>query len=390
MENKKYQIFFSIFLVISIIFSMYFKIIDEVSVIDNVKYIFFLITIAIGCTYIYKMKKKLILKTECFYGMILIIIFLLLSIFISLYNNQPLHFRTFVELIYIFIPFMTAFLAINILTKDEIIKTMKILLFLCILLYLYELINKGINISNLLEISFKNSYSPLESYIFADFSLISFCFFCYFKNYSNNFILSNKLCYYISFLFSLLTFKRILVMFSIILFAIDKFNILEIKINKKLVFFIGVCIFIMTIIYTWLLSYDNSQLLINLFNFDLDKFTVGRKWYLSLIQNAGYLSAGYGSTTIALENILGVGRYLEMDLVKILLEISPIGLALFIYVYWYQIYNNLFSVLVMLFLFINMFFSHSLTTFYVWVVTLLMFYTIKKDCFFKSTEECKI
>lgn len=133
-------------------------------------------------------------------------------------------------------------------------------------------------------------------------------------------------------------------------------------------------------IYTWLLQGENSKILMDLLSINLDKFTVGRKWYFSIVEANRHLLNGYGSTTNILTNILGPGKYLEMDLVKIYIEMGPIILATFIYVYWKQIYNNVFSVIICFFLFINMLFSHSLTTFYAWILFFILFYTIKIDC----------
>lgn len=377
-SNKLHKMYM-FFLAFSIIFTMGYKIIDEVSPFDDIKYLLFIVTIVIGISHIYFKKISIIFKKEFFLSLVLIAIFFLLSVAMIIINKTSFQLRTVIELVYIFIPFTIAFLSINICTKDEIMILMKVLLILCLCIYIIELLSRNITLNQLLSISFINSYSPFESYIFADFSLISFCFFSYYKNYNHNYILSNNICYYVSFIFSILTFKRILVLFSILLFAIEKFNIFKIKVNKKIIILICIVFFIVTLIYTWLLSYSNSEILYNLIGLDLDKLTVGRQWYLSLIQNSNYLSSGYGSTTTALMNILGPSRYLEMDLVKIVIEITPIGLMTFLYVYWNQIYNNVFSVLLMTFFFVNMIFSHNLTTFYVWILTLLLFYMIKKE-----------
>lgn len=380
LKNKNLSFLYTVLLGISILFTFLFKIIDEVSVLDNLKFVLFFITFCTGCICLKSKKDKVIFKKEFILGLLVILIFLLLSIYYSCINNQKFQIRTIVELSYICIPIVTSFQAINILDKENINHFMKILLGLSICLYIIEIFLKHISFDDITKISFINSYSPFESYIFADFSLISFCYFCYYKkNDDLIFPISNKLCYYLSFIFSILTFKRILILFSIILFVLDKFNIFEKIIDKRIIVVICIVFFFCTIMYAWMLNDSSAELIYSFTGFDLDKFTVGRKWYLSLITNAGYLSSGYGSTTTALIKILGPAKYLEMDLVKIYLEVGIIGLGFFIYVYWNQIYNNLFSVLLMFFLFVNLLFSHSLTTFHVWVIILIVFYQIKKD-----------
>ena len=135
----------------------------------------------------------------------------------------------------------------------------------------------------------------------------------------------------------------------------------------KLIFFIS------TLVYTWLLLGDNSKILYQLIGFDLDKFTVGRQWYLSLVELNGYTFGPYGSSTLTLESMLGPGKYLEMDLVKITIELGIVAVFLFINNYWNLISNNIISYIIMFMVFVNLLFSHSFTNPFTWTIRLLTF-----------------
>ena len=253
---------------------------------------------------------------------------------------------------------------------------MKILLVFALFLYVIEISVKDITLSDVRRISLIQSYSPFESYIFADFSLITFCFFAYFKSENQK---KEYVWYYVSFLFVLFTFKRVLVLFAIVIFILEKSNVFYKKIPKYIISIMAILFFIGTMIYTQLLDKQTTLLLKEIVGIDLDKFTVGRQWYFSLIHNPVFISAGYGSSTTKLIDILGPAKYLEMDLVKINIEVGVVGLGIFIWSYWKQIFNNVFSICVMFFIFMNMFFSHSLTTFQVWTLTLIMLYTVRNS-----------
>lgn len=387
------RIFFSKKTLITIFFIAFFysiftKIFNFTNSIDNLKYILFLLNLLLDCIYIYYNKVQLKLKREYLYILLLSILLFFVSLIIAIMNHSFISFRTIIEIIYILLPASCAFCIINIFTLNEIISYIKLLLFFSLIAYFIELAISNISINDVLKISFLNSYSPFESYIFADVSVFCFCFFSYFKesDQKNNFIVTTNQCYYISFLFVIMTFKRILVLFAICLFIFNLLKIKDLVIPKKIIYILLAILFVSTVFYTWLLEGHNSKILMDLFSINLEKFTVGRQWYFSIVEANSHFLNGYGSSTNILSNVLGEGKYLEMDLVKIYIETGPIVLAFFIYAYWRQIYNNLFSLIVFFFLFINMLFSHSLTTFYAWILFFLLFYTIKINFQMKKGE----
>ena len=347
---------------------------------DNFKYILFGVSIILEGIYVVRRIQIIKFYDKLIGGIFLIILFFMLSWTCIVVTGQTWNIRTFKELFYLLIPTSHAFLLFNILSKKELIYLVKKILLVSLILYIIQLLNKGIQFTDIINISFMNSYSPFESSLFADLSVVCFCFFSYLKmsGYARR-DTSAKIYYYVSFLFVILTFKRILVLFSILLFVLDLLKITKWKINRIIYYLIPVAIVGGTILYTWLLQGDNAAVLNKYFSIDLDKLTVGRQWYLSLIENSGFMSFGYGSTTVRLSQILEKSKYLEMDLVKIYLEIGPIALISFVVYYWSYTSKSLFSVLVMTFLMINMLVSHSLTTYYPWCIFLIIFMLCKQD-----------
>ena len=380
--EKKLQVsktMVAIIFFISFFYSILTKIFLLPNSIDNIKYILFSVTILLSVKYIYQNRIEVKLKKEIFFIIVLLALILISSLITCIYHGNFISMRTFIEIIYILLPVTCAFCIVNIYSIKEIISIIKLILILSLFFYFIELLTFNITFSDIMNINFISSYSPFESYIFADISVFCFCFFSYYKNkkIDSDFLISVNYCYYISFIFVLFTFKRVLVIFSLILFILNFFKYQDILVPKAISIILMIFIFVATITYTWLLSGDNAEIVTKLFSLNLDKLTVGRQWYFSIIENNLNLLNGYGSTTDILTGILGQGKYLEMDLVKIYIETGPIILAVFIYVYWKQIYNNLFSLIVYLFLFVNMLFSHSLTTFYAWILFFLLFYSIK-------------
>lgn len=345
------------------------------SIFDDLKYLIVFLNIGICCIYFFICKTKTFKYRKEFLNVIIIVsTFFLISLIFSFIFNKPITFRTIVELLYLFIPALYTFCIINCLNIDEINNSMKCVLIICFLLWIIEVGIFNFTLENLCKIDFINSFSPFESFIFADISLVSFCFFLYTKHIENKKnILPAKVAYYISFIFVLFTFKRVAVLFSIIIFVLDLIIDLRKPLHVNVIRITKLIFFISTLVYTWLLLGDNSKILYQLIGFDLDKFTVGRQWYLSLVELNGYTFGPYGSSTLTLESMLGPGKYLEMDLVKITIELGIVAVFLFINNYWNLISNNIISYIIMFMVFVNLLFSHSFTNPFTWTIRLLTF-----------------
>ena len=112
----------------------------------------------------------------------------------------------------------------------------------------------------------------------------------------------------------------------------------------------------------------------NLFpGFDIYNFTTGRDYILSLWNQINYMSYGYGSSMVL------IGRYLEMDLVQIYMELNIIAVFAFSYVYFKIAGENVYSILVMTYAFFNMLTASSLPGSLSWIVAFLTIASVSSD-----------
>ncbi|WEV47074.1 hypothetical protein OZX62_01915 [Bifidobacterium sp. ESL0690] len=97
----------------------------------------------------------------------------------------------------------------------------------------------------------------------------------------------------------------------------------------------------------------------------LYKFTTGREYILSLWKNKHYLSYGYGSSYDL------IGRYLEMDLVEMYMEIGIIAVLAFALCYFAIVRKSFYAYLLMTYEFLGMLTSSSIPNPLSWTLVLL-------------------
>lgn len=348
------------------------------SINDNLKYFIFMIAIAFCLfqLFIYINKGgKCIFKKELFFLLVICSVFLFYSSYLAREVNMSISTRTYVEIAYLIMPALYSFCIVNIYTFKELEKLMKILFWVYLILYMYSINIFSVSINDILNISFTKSNSYFESSIFAFPMLVLFFFFSYYRN-------SNKRYWIGSFIFTVLTFKRMIMVWAIILFVLD--NSIEIRFNIKRKWkYIFVVIFICgTIIYYQALTDTGvGKEIVNLLAIDLENGTMGRKWFLNLLLNGSHPMFGYGSSSIILGEIFNIGdiKYLEMDLVKIYLELGIVCLSIFILYFWKLTKNNLFSIIMMISIFMNLLVSHSLTDPFEWTIIYLTLICISEN-----------
>lgn len=92
-----------------------------------------------------------------------------------------------------------------------------------------------------------------------------------------------------------------------------------------------------------------------------------------MIRQINYMSYGYGSSMVL------IGRYLEMDLVQIYMELNIIAVFAFSYVYFKIAGENVYSILVMTYAFFNMLTASSLPGSLSWIVAFLTIASVSSD-----------
>lgn len=377
-----YFMFISVF-----IGKIFIEVLNEKGIIlpggDNLKYL--LVAAAVGVAIlqilIFRIREKesrdYIFKKELITLLIICAIFLLYSIYLAHKLNVPIAKRTYVEILYLVIPALYAFCIVNTYDFNQIEKLMKITFWAYLILYMYSINIFAVSINDILNISFINSTSYFESSIFAFPMLVLFFFFSYYRKNKNN-----KYYWIGSFILTLLTFKRMIMVWAIILFIIDNIVELRVIVKKRWKYILAaIFIFATVIYYQALRDIGLGKVIVDTLGLDLESGTMGRKWFLSLLLNRQYSTFGYGSSSIVLGEIFNLGdiKYLEMDLVKIYLELGIICLSIFTIYLWKITKDNLFSIIMMLSIFMNLLVSHSLTNPFEWTIVYLTIIYISQD-----------
>lgn len=348
------------------------------SINDNLKYLIFTIAIALCLfeLFIYINRGgKCIFKKELIFLLVICGIFLFYSSYLAREINISIPTRTYVEIIYLIMPALYSFCIVNIYTFKELEKLMKILFWVYLILYMYSINIFSVSINDILNISFVNSNSYFESSIFAFPMLVLFFFFSYYRK-------NNKYYWIGSFIFTLLTFKRMIMVWAIILFILDNIMELRFNIKRKWKYIFAIVFIFGTVIYYQALTDTGfGKIMVDKLGMDLESGTMGRKWFLSLILNRQYHTFGYGSSSVILGEIFNVGdiKYLEMDLVKIYLELGIGCLSIFTIYFWKITKDNLFNIIMMLSIFMNLLVSHSLTNPFEWTIIYLILICISKN-----------
>lgn len=327
------------------------------SILSNLDIVIISTSILIFLIQIIYKYKVLFYKYELINIICVVIGFILLTLYYSNLNYNGIWLnRTTVELLYIVISVMEAFCVFNLFELNQLNICMKNLLAIYIIIYVFELLFKGIKLTDFFKITLIGSYSPTESQYVASAAMMMFYYFYTFK------IKENRRAFIISLVFLILVFKRPLIAGASILMLLDFLFDLNITIKKRWIIISKIFFVIATIIWSILLNDSMISIIQQTYGVNLNDFTESRTWLYNALINSGYKTSGYGTTTIELGKAwFNSGeRYLEMDLVKIYLEVGIIGLCLFVNNYFNLVRYNLYNFLMMITIFVTLLFSSSL------------------------------
>lgn len=314
----------------------------------------------------YKVSLNKLVGKNLFF-ILLLGIYLIFASVVKVQRNQVmLSSRVWVQTAYLIIPALYAFTLPNLLNKRIIISLVKYTFLLSCILYIHEIgVGSFFSISNWTSISFSQSDSTFESSDFSGVFTISLFYF-----YWDRFILLNKknnrIWFWLSMFFAILSWKRLSVLFILLLWGLGKAIDIKSNIKRIIPILTGILFGFVTIIYT--LFVEGRY---NPFNLNVYEFTKGRDYTLKLWANYGYMSYGYGSSYQLLN------RYLEMDLVQMYLEVGIVAVVLFGIVYFNLTKKSLFAYMIMVYEFLNMLTASSLPSVFEWclILTLMVFVT---------------
>lgn len=332
-------------------------------------YILFIAVILNGIIMILK-KNRYKISYKNIIGFIILSIYLLIESYFKAKNaGMSLVMRTFIQISLTLLPSLYAFEIVNTFSMKSVIKIMKFTLIILIIIYFLEPkhnIFQFLNISNWLSIDITKSISFTESNLCAESFLQLFLFFLFFSDAKGDEINSktNKKYMYIAFIFTILSFKRLGLVFSVFMLIIKKIVDIRAEISKKNILLISIAFTFLTFLYTKIMM---GEMLTNLNLFEL---TTGRDYILSLWEKNNYFSYGYGTS------MLVINKYLEMDLVQIYLELNIYAVFIFCFFYFNISKKSFYSFAIMTYSFANMLTASSLPYSLGWIILFITVFSI--------------
>lgn len=290
-----------------------------------------------------KAKEKKKTKTNFpFIFAIVAALFYVTSLVLCVKAGVEMPFRVYTQISLFLLPAIYGYTIVKILPKETILRMLKVTLGISVIFYFLEsrhTIFEFLKIENYAKINLLHSKTFTESNNLSEQFLQLFLIFNYLDNDKDK---NLKRCKVVSFIFTILAFKRLSVIFALITLLFG--SVIKRNENKTVNALIPtIIVVVLTCLYAQLLkgeidgmSYDQV--------FDL---TSGRNWILSHWADEGYVSYGYGSS------MLIINKYLELDLVQIQLELGIVCLVAFVYSFFRRSEKNLYVFLVTTYVMLN-------------------------------------
>ena len=288
------------------------------------------------------------------------------SIFRSI-TTLHFSFRTVQEILFLVCPMIYGYLVINNWKLRDVYKNFRygvIVSFSCYLLSL------GMNLGQIYKAFFQSNFgqsnSELESFTFCGLALAFLLFFCYYD--------IKKIYLVISFLFVLMTFKRLFIVIALLLLLLARFKIKERTIPHKIIVLSILLLFLFGIIYYFLMQPNMVRILELKYNIDISELTTTRSDRLRWLVLSDYKSYGFGSSTEYMYNHFGGA--LEMDFIKIVIELGFAPAFMFIWSYIKFAKANAYTYTFMCLMILNLILSSGLTGTFAWCVIFIAISTI--------------
>lgn len=308
-------------------------------------------------------RKKIKLKKEYTNFLMFFLIVLSITIF-SIFQTGILSVRVAQNFIFTFTPMLIGYLLINTWTKNEIMFVMKVSFIIAYIEYLFSLKMSLIEIFKFfLEADYSNTNSSLlESNTFPFLALGFFAFFMYFKG--------NHLYKIASFIFVMMTYKRMVMLTAVLLLILSFFKLKEKSVPKIYVAFTIIILSCLGYAFFEAIQPANiSQSSYDL-GIDLRDFTTNRTDRLAWLETTNFQSYGFGSSTdFMYKNFNNFA--LEMDSVALIVELGIVSLIAFFTFYLRFAQKNMYVFVFMIGLLLNSVFSSGMSTTFGWLIILI-------------------
>lgn len=316
-------------------------------------------------------KKEVKLRKEYSNFLLFFIVISVLSL-IAFMNSWIISLRIFQTFFFTFIPMLLGYLIINTWHKKEIDFAIKISIIICFLEYLLSL---NMSVSNILRSFVDTDYantnsSLLESNTFPLLALGLFIYFCYYKK--------NIFFTVLSFVFVLMTFKRVVMFTAIILFIISRLKLKDLRVSKICLLLSIFFILIISFSYFWVIEPQHILQSSRYLNIDLRAFSTNRTDRLAWLDASNFVSYGFGSSTDFMYKTFG-GLALEMDIVALVVELGWISVVAFITCYLRFAKGNFYIFVAMTLLLLNSIFSSGMSSTFGWLIILVSMSSILVD-----------
>ncbi len=335
---------------------------------DDFKYVFMFLVIAVGTVILIRNSNKPLHNIDdLFYIMSVPVILGIITLIYTMINGMK--FLMMWDMFYLIVPYLMVFIIVNVDENHNRDFYFDSLLIGHIALFFYKF--AGIlDMEHMKKISFVDSFSPYESVTAHIYTLLFYYY--YVKN--------KKVRCLLALFFGILSYKRLHVVFAVSVLLLGWF-IRKMKVSAYMenivkIFFISSPLLLYAILTdrfaTWFLA---------TFHVDFGQFTMGRFDQLREVVTADITNYGLGSIKYYLDNKGAYINILHCDILRVLIETSFIGLIVLVYAYFSVAKKNIYSLLLMIFIFMIMFTSTVINGFLGWFVVFL-----SMDEFNRSTD----
>ena len=285
--------------------------------------------------------------------MLMVLVFAFISLVQQAYSGI-VSFTTYGELIKLAMPMVLAYCILNALSYKELNRCMLAILVISFCGYLVDLHDKGASILSIFQSDFSASQSETESSGFAEIALMLSLYFAYFR--------TSKVALVWSTIFSILTFKRLALVVVLVAFIISVFfpRLVHTRISRRFIVALKIGTLVAVLFWYWLLLPEQEPLFVNLFGDVPAAFTMGRSDVMRYLISSDFESFGFGSANAVVNAQFGVP--FEMDLIKIAIELTPLALVLFVWVFWDLTSGSFWGMFIVGYYMLNMITSDSLTS----------------------------
>ena len=282
------------------------------------------------------------------------------------------------EVYYLIAPLLLVWIFFNYISLDRIANVIDVLFYASCIAFFVRFANT-FSLAALKQISFIDSSSPFESDM-AQFFLL-YCFYYFYTRQTWKSTISVILCF--------LCFKRFTLVMLIILLIINKF-IPHHKKVPKIVLLITMGLFIAAPFLVYAMCTDSFARWFYLqFGIDFDYFTMTRFQIINTVIDANLTNYGLGTVTNYLEQRGAAGQLnMHNDILRIYMECTIVGTITFTVQYFKIVKDNIFSFLVMLYAFMELFVAHYIgpgtTSFWIIAYLLIFYFNIMENSSDKS------